>query len=124
MSEHTIYEIEQLKHWIQDGIVHGVYKRDGIITLDVAKQIISLRLGMQNGEIHPAIAYLSESHIITPAARKYFAKEAYIGLTKMAVIVNSKMKSNFLNIYILIDKPVKPTRVFTNKEEAIKWLKS
>ncbi len=59
---------------------------------------------------------------ITPEARAYMAKEGYEGLEKLAMITNSTMLTVIGNLYITMNKPVKPTGLFSNKEDALKWL--
>lgn len=103
--------------------MYGVYKRDGIVTEEAAKKIVDQRLEMQEGKTCDAIAYMLEGNLtLTPGARKYFALHGYVGLRKMAIVTTSKLKATIANIYILVDKPVKPTRLFADTVSALKWL--
>ncbi|MBC7450216.1 MAG: STAS/SEC14 domain-containing protein [Cytophagales bacterium] len=121
--EQIIEDIDKFKSWIEDDIVFCIYKKDCIITFEDAKKMVQARLKAQKGASYPGLAYVAERVTITPDARKYFANEGYEGVTKVALITLSPLKVIIANIFIKIDKPLKPTRLFTNKEEAVRWLK-
>lgn len=56
-------------------------------------------------------------------AQKFDATdEALQGLTMMAVIVQSKIQQVLGNIYMMMQKPKVQTKLFTNKEDAKKWV--
>ena len=117
-------ENQHVQIWIDDGIVHGIYKKNCVVTHETAKEMVELRLQLQAGKLYPCIVYLLEGNgIYRPDGRKYMAKQGYEGMTKLAIITTSPAKTVIANIYIAIDKPVKPTRLFTNKESALKRLK-
>ena len=122
--EGAYFENENIKIWKEEEVIYSLYKQNAIVTLDAAKEIVKQRLLFQNFEEFPFIAFLSQDvKIITPEARKYFAMEGYEGISKMAIVTNSTMKAILANIYITIDKPVKPTKLFKSEEEALIWLK-
>ncbi len=118
-------ENQHVQLWIEDGIVHGIYKKNCIITLEAAKEIVALRLQLQAGKLYPGLAYMLEGNsVYTPEARKYLATEGYAGATKVALVTTSLMKAVIANIFIAIDKPLKPTKLFASKEKALQWLKN
>ena len=118
-------ENQHVQLWLEDGIVHGIYKKNCIITLEAAKEIIALRLQLQDGKLYPGIAYMLDGNsVFTPEARKYLAKEGYSGATKVALVTTSLARAVVANIFISIDKPPKPTRLFASKEKALHWLKN
>ncbi|MBC7450215.1 MAG: hypothetical protein H7259_01860 [Cytophagales bacterium] len=119
-----MYEDKEFQMWLQDGVLHLIYKKDIIITLEVAKRIVSTRLLLQEGTSYPGIAYMNEFTVATPEARKFLAKEGYEGVVKAAVITYSKIRTVIVSMFIMFDKPLKPTRIFTNREDALKWLKA
>ena len=57
-------------------------------------------------------------------SRAYAQKNAPIFATKYAVIITSGMSSFLANIFLYINRPNIPTRLFTNKEDAVNWLKT
>ncbi len=117
-------ENQHVQLWIEDGIVHGIYKKNCIITLEVAKEIVALRLKLQAGKSYPGIAYMLEGNsVFTPEARKFLAKEGYEGATRVALVTTSLARAVIANVFITIDKPPKPTKLFVSKEKALQWLK-
>jgi hypothetical protein len=122
MSE--IIESDHYKLWIYDGILHAVYKQGAIIGLDTAKEMVAARLKLQNGKIYCCLAHLKDIRAITKEAKKYLAEAGYMGVSKVAIVAGTTMSIQLGNLFILIQKPSKPTRLFKNEEAAIKWLKS
>ena len=118
-------ENQHVQIWLEDGIVHGIYKKNCIITLEAAKEIVSLRLKLQAGKLYPAIIYMLDGDsVFTPQARKYLAKEGYEGVTKAVLITTSLARAVIANVFITIDRPLKPTKLFTSKEKGLQWLKN
>lgn len=118
-----VHHRENLQCWIEDEMVHAYYMHGCILTLEFAKELVALRLSLQGGKDYPIVAYVEDSVVINPDARKYLAKEGYNGVSKVALITNSKIKTVFINIFISIDRPPKPTKLFTDKMAAIRWIK-
>lgn len=123
MEGNKIYTLEKFQFWIEDGIANVCYNKGCIVTLDFAKEIVQLMIKVHAGNIYPGIAYIHDTTVMTTEARKYLAKEAYFGITKAALITSSNVKATIANLHILFDNPVKPTRHFTNKQDAMKWLR-
>ena len=119
----TPIENNNIKLWLEDGIIHLLYKKDCIISLDAAKEIIRIRLEYQNGMIYKCIIFFSLIKTITPEARQCFAKEGSAGLSKAALIINSPFTTMMGNLFININKPLVPTKLFSNKEQGMQWLR-
>ena len=116
-------ENQHVQFWIENAVLHCIYKKNCIITLEAAKVVIALRLQLQEGKSYPCICYvLDGSSVFMPEARKYLAKHGNEGIDKLALITTSSVKAVIANLYIAIDKPNKPARLFTNRENALKWL--
>jgi hypothetical protein len=115
-------ENDNVKFWIEDNVIYGSYKKGSILTKESVKDVIKLRLNFQKGKIQKAIAYITHIHTITPEARQYLAREGYEGLEKLGMITNSRMITLLGNLFIMVNKHVKSTRLFTNKEDALAWL--
>lgn len=61
---------------------------------------------------------------ITEEARAYAAEQANRTRVATALIVNSAAARMLYNLYIQINKPQTPTRMFTDERTAIEWLKT
>jgi hypothetical protein len=120
-----IHEFSHSIFWIEDDILHASYKKDiSIISLEKAKEIVKKRLEIQEGKSYLGIVFIHDSTVISAEARRYLANEGYAGVIKAAIVISSPLKAAMANVFIMIDRPLKPTKLFTNKEEAIKWLKA
>jgi hypothetical protein len=116
-------ENDHVRIWLENEIVHVLYKKGAIIGLKMAKEIVALRLELQKGNSYDAIAYINDVATVSPDARSYLALEGSQGVKKVALITNSSISTLLGNIFIQINKPPRPTRLFKNKEAALKWLK-
>lgn len=126
MSEENKFEMvenQYIKIWMEDDIVCGYYKKSAMLGLEGAKAAVNLRLEFQKGKIYKGLVFVSHVKVLTPEARKYLSAAGYIGVEKAAIIANSPITILLGNLFILIDKPPKPTKLFKDKEDAIKWLK-
>lgn len=62
---------------------------------------------------------------ITPEARKLIASPPFKKVTiAKAVVVNSLPQRMVVNFYLRFNKPSIPTRMFSNRDTAIKWLRN
>jgi hypothetical protein len=95
---------------INEQDVHEVYAR--------RKELI--------GDREYAVVIISGLHAtITPEARKLSAHPAYVKNRKaFAMVVTSLAQRIVGNFYIRFDKPVSPSRVFTDTKKALEWVKS
>jgi hypothetical protein len=116
-------ENDYVKFWFEEGIIHGYYKKDCIISLKAAKEIVGLRLKFQQGKTCKGLIYITHIKMVTADAKEYLAKEGYEGIEKAALISSSFFTTVIGNVFISINKPIRPTRLFRKKEDALEWLK-
>ncbi|MGE0088406.1 MAG: hypothetical protein AB7S50_02900 [Bacteroidales bacterium] len=55
--------------------------------------------------------------------REYAAAQFRPHVAGQAILVESRISSNFANLFLTFSRPKVPTRLFTKEDEAIKWLK-
>ena len=110
--------------YLEDGIMYGLYK-DGIrISLEIAKQVVQDRVTFCAGHSYPTMGTLKGGVILERDAREYFGtSEAVEGMTKMALLTDSLFTKVISNWYLNLSNPLVPTKVFTDKDDAVKWLK-
>jgi hypothetical protein len=108
--------------WIENEVLFGLYKKDCILGLEAAKEVVALRKNLTKGVSYLSVVYITHIKVVTKEARKYLANQANEELQKLA-ITNSGFSKILGNIFLTIDRPKTPTRLFTNKEEAFVWLK-
>ena len=117
-------ENEFAEFWIEDDILHFVYKKDVDIDLKAAKKIVDDRIALQNGVSYPAFCDFRGANSTTNDARDYLANEGSSFLQGVAILMSSPIPKIIDNFYMVINKPRVPTRVFTDKESALNFLKS
>lgn len=108
--------------WLKDEIIHCTFKKKSIVTLKEAQAMVSSRLEFQKGKSHKAIQFISDYQVVTKEAKQFLAKEGFKGIEKVALIIDTKLKVILGNMWIQINKPIGPTRLFTDTDEAMKWL--
>ena len=78
---------------------------------------------LTGGVLHCAMIKALGNIDISSEARKYGSNpEVQINLSAQAVLVNSLATRIAGNFYIRFNKPPKPTKIFTNPEDAKSWL--
>ena len=68
---------------------------------------------------------ITSYHTYSSEAKELFASEEYCKLRRaVAFISNSLPVTLLVKFFINLNKPKSPSRVFSNKEEALTWLKT
>lgn len=96
-----------------------------VMTLEDAKE--STRIGGEliNNKPHPLLCDLTNVVKMTQECRKHFAGAEHAQIfSKCALIVTSPISRIIGNFFLGANKPLKPTRLFTDREEGLKWLKN
>ncbi len=108
----------------QDGILHVHIKVESNFELKHSMEIVEARTRMVKGNIHP-ILYTS-NHFVIPSneVREYVASDSRSALVSAdAFVINSLPQRLMASMYKKINKPVRPTRFFSNEQDALPWLK-
>ena len=107
---------------IEDGIMYGKWKNIHI-TLPIARETVSERIRFSEGVSYPALIDASALKGGDKEAREYLAKEGSELIKAGALLVNSIFTKTLVNVFMLINKPPVPTKMFTDEEKAKEWLK-
>lgn len=110
---------------LEDGIFSVSFKRSIKIDYDLAWQLIEARKQLLPHD--PCLIILDGNGVtnVSKEARDLFASEEAIeGILAGAFIVNSPLNMVLGNFFIKISKPQRPARLFTNKTDAMKWLRT
>lgn len=95
-----------------------------VMTLEDGKESTRISAEMVNYEPHPLLCDLTNVVKMTQECRNHFAGAEHAKtFSKAALIVTSPISRIIGNFFLGLNKPLKPTRLFTNKEEGLKWLK-
>lgn len=109
--------------WEEGGIIMGVFKSDIILDLEGARQAVKLRKTLTKNKEYPLLADIRNIKNATKEAREYMgSKDAGEGISKAAIIIDSNISMVIGNLFLALNKPETPTKLFTEKSAAIKWL--
>lgn len=105
-----------------NGILVGEIKAE-IVNVDVAKSAIQYRLQNFGDKSYPFLISIQSVRHSTKEARDILAsKDGCEKVTASAILVDSAITSVLGNFFIKINKPLVPTKLFTDKTLAIQWL--
>lgn len=115
----------KLWHDEETGLMWFEYAANSVVTLDDAKENVDAMLQVSAGTKHALICDISKCKSIDQKAREYFGgprtRTEYIA---MALLGGSPISNMFANFFIaLYSRDGVPTRLFTSKADAIRWLK-
>lgn len=116
--------INTAKIWIEDGIVQVVFEPNSNVSLDSAKEIIAHRLKITEFQNYPLYVDIRGILFVDEKTRKHLSShEGTKCAIGAAIHVDNPISKFFGNLFITVNKPDKPTKLFTNKDRAIQWLK-
>ncbi len=95
------------------------------IDLEIAKKITQDRHHFAKGKEYPTLVDFTNVLSTTKEARDYFNGEtAAKNISRMAILINSEVGKMIASFFIMLKKPPYQTKIFTNNDEAMLWLKS
>lgn len=105
-----------------DGIILCVIESE-TVDLNIAKMGVAHRVKLYGDKDYPILVTVRNAKHITKEARDYLASADGCNKVKAgAILVDSVVMSVIANFFLHINKPLVPTKLFTNKESAIEWL--
>ena len=127
-------DVEIIKREVENDIVFSL-REDGIFCTDcLPDTVMTIEKGlfstkktseMQDGVPYPLLCDLTNVVKMTKECRDHFAGvEHGETFTRAALVVSNPISRIIGNFFMGLNKPVKPTRLFTDKTKAIEWLKS
>ncbi len=121
MSNHIENIYSEL--WIKDDILFFSYKDNVTIDLSAAKMIVKDRLYLQQGKVMPVLCDMRGIAEIDKAARDYLALEGSLLIKIVALVVSPPISQLISMFYLKTSAPALTTKVFTNRDDAIAFLK-
>jgi hypothetical protein len=106
-------------------IVFGSYAPHLTIDLEIAREMIENRLSFSEGQPVYTLIDFTNVKSVTKEARDYMnsAEGGLKGILGGAFLSNNVMATLFINLFLKISKPTVPAKFFTNRDEAVKWLR-
>jgi len=106
-------------------IVYVTFKDDCTLDIPLQMRLLDYYKEMTDGKLMHFMFMAAENVSITKEARDNAVKiEDQSMLGASAVVVDSLPYKLIANFYLKFNKPKRPYKVFSNEEDAIKWLKT
>ncbi|UZH55825.1 hypothetical protein JRG66_02775 [Salinimicrobium tongyeongense] len=110
--------------WVDDGILHFIYHPEVVIDLFAAEKVVADRLKCQEDKYYPVFCDTRGIKDTDKSARDYLAREGSILTSAVAFLVNPPISQAIIDFYVRTSKPITPTNIFTEKYDALKFLKT
>lgn len=123
-AAHDCYENAHARFCIAHGILYFEYKQDTVISLTVARKVVSDRIQFQNEITYPVLCDIRGVINSDKAGRDYLAQSGSVLTKAVAILGNPQVSETMGDFYLKINKPTVPTSFFTNEEDALAFLKS
>lgn len=108
-----------------DGIIQIDMKANNTLQLVDAKQMVTAFAEVGGGKKYPLLFIAGDFALASPDARKYASGVEANQYTLASVfVVKNSIQKIMGNAYITFNKPITPTKIMTNQEAAISWLKT
>lgn len=119
-----VVETEHVKYWLDEGVLNATFSRNLVISLDLAQKLVDMRLTFCEGKSYPVLMDISYIASVDTASRKYLSSEkAMQHILAGGFLCQSLVSKLIGNIFVRIDRPKIPTRIFTDRNKAVTWLK-
>lgn len=106
-----------------DGILHIDIKVDEVFELEHSQEMIEARTKLVEGKKTPIVYTCTQFVIPSKEVRELVASEQRSEMVLAdAFVVNTMPQKIMASLFIRINKPVRPTRVFSTFEAAIEWV--
>lgn len=118
------YENDYALFWIEGHVLYFEYKPDTVITLAVAKKVVSDRIRFQNEKTYPVFCDVRGIIDSDKSGRDYLAQSGSILTKAVAILGHQNVSQTMSSFYLKINKPSVPTAFFTNKQSALAFLEA
>ena len=107
-----------------DNVLHATYKVK-ILDIESATICINTRIDNLDDYSYPIFIDATSVTKVTKEARVFLSSDyGTKQVTAAALFIESPIAKMIGNFLINVNKPNVPTKLFTNKEDALNWLKS
>lgn len=106
-----------------NGIVYVLFKDHCLINIELQNQLLHVYRDITGGKLMPFIFLAAEYVSVTKEAKEnaiFIEDQSMCGAS--AVVVNTLAYKLIANFYLKVNKPKRPYRVFSNVQDAEKWL--
>ena len=111
-----------IRIWMEENILHCAFADNLNLDLDIAKHCVAQRISFSQGIQQLCLIDMRTIRSTTKEAREYMAKEGAQLVKAGALLIGSALTRTIGNIFLTINKPPVPSKLFTNEKDAKEWL--
>jgi hypothetical protein len=119
------YSLEKIEIFRLEGIIiENIIKEGVVLELADVKGIKEINLQICNNQNYALLVDAKDESTITEDARALLASEelAKFNIAK-AIIIHTHKQKILGNLYLTVNRPHVKTRLFTDREKALNWLR-
>lgn len=117
------FETPYITFWMDQGFLCCRYADDLHLSHEVAVFVVESRIFFAKGEGYPLLIDIRGIKSTTRKARQHMATIGATLVKGAALITGSAINRTLGNIFLKIDRPPVPIKLFTNEASAREWLK-
>jgi hypothetical protein len=121
-SDRPVTEGEIASYWFEGEILVSLSKNTKR-TVQLIKINVSLVRSLTGGKPAPLLIYLSDSPVPDKETRKFSVTQLPLIYSAMAMVSKPGLAQLIMKMVFALKPPPIPTKSFSNKEEAVDWLK-
>lgn len=106
-----------------DQIYHYIALEKSTIDIDTLKKMTETGDSWNGTRLCANLVDLRDVFFIDSKTRAYAAEQYREHVAGQAILIESRISSSFANLFLKFSRPKVPTKLFTDEQEAIKWLK-
>jgi len=119
-------EYSNITFWkLEDNIIYFKYAPLIVIDIMMARELVNKRLEYTGGQSVYTLIDFTNVKSVNKEARDYMnsPEGGLKGILGGAFLSNSVVATLFVNLYLKVSNPSIPARFFTNREDALNWLR-
>lgn len=121
-TDQQVFESQIATYWFEDEVLISLSKSIKRTVPLIKENVELIQLKTANRPV-PLLIYLTNSTVPDKATRQYSTEHLPKVYSAMAMVSQPGLAQLIMNLLFRFKKPPIPMKSFTNKEEAMKWLK-
>jgi hypothetical protein len=116
-------QTEHVKIWMERDVIRCTFSDNLELDLDIARCVVKERVDFCKRQSYACMIDMRNLKFMTKEAREYLATDGAQYIKAGALITESPLSNALGNIFLSLNKPNVPTKLFSDEEQAFSWLK-
>jgi hypothetical protein len=122
MRKHSSGKNQVADIYLDNGILHFIYRPNTILNLKNAIAAVELRLAFQKDKAYPIFCDVRGLVSSDKEGRDYLAKEGSVLVKAVGILATDPVTQRIINFYLNNSKPRIPSKAFTREFMALSFL--